>query len=105
MSLNPTPQSRFSLPDASIILVMLVSAAVVLAPHVGRSAYYDEAWVIDAATAPTVSEGWATLIRDTQPAAAGYTAMLHGSAQLITPSLGLFRSPEAFFGVAAVLLA
>jgi hypothetical protein len=99
------PDSRISLFELLVLLVMLIAGLAVLLPHVQRSVFYDEAWVIEAAIAPSVTEGWAVLLHDKSPAGAGYTAMLHELAVLSPPSIGLSRAAHMVFALAAVLLA
>lgn len=63
----------------SLMLKHIVAAAtvaivtiIVLAPHMQRSAFYDEAWMIDAAYEPDATSSLAMIIDTKQPLAPGY---------------------------------
>lgn len=86
------------------ITAVLIGLTGVAAFHVGRSAFYDEAWVVQFARSSTLREslGWA--IRDRQPVAAGYLAVMHLLAKVTDEHLWLFRMPSVAAAAMVLLM-
>jgi hypothetical protein len=69
--------------------------------HMDRSAWYDEAWVVDYLSRPTPAATLRQCVQTHRPAAVGYVLAMWPIAHLPVQSLELFRLPTA---VATVLL-
>ena len=98
-------QSREGLVGKAIYFIVFVTVVAGLWPHLNRSAFYDEAWVLEAAIEPEVTQGWAILLHNSSPAPAGYVTFMHYFSTLVPLEVTAFRVASAMAGGCVVLLA
>lgn len=97
--------SREGLVGKVIYFVVFVTIAAGLWPHLNRSAFYDEAWVLEAAIQPEVTKGWAILLHSSSPAPVGYVTFMHYFSTLASLEVTAFRVASGMAGWCVVLLA
>jgi hypothetical protein len=83
--------------------VLIAACAVVFARHADRSVWYDEAWVIEFATADTLGQTLERTLERRQPAAAGYMVLVHGMHRLGGDVIA-FRAISGVFGIGMLLV-
>lgn len=86
-------------------MIVFVTIVAALWPHLNRSAFYDEAWVIEAAIQPAISQGWAILLHNSAPAPLGHVAFMHWFSTLAPLEVTAFRVASALAGGVVVLMA
>ena len=86
------------------ITAVLICLVGIVAYHIDRSAFYDEAWVVQFARASTLSESLSLAIHDRQPIAMGYLSVMHTLTYIVDGHLWPYRLPSVVAATAIVLI-
>ncbi len=79
-------------------LILFIVLGLVSVWHIDRSYWSDEAWVVDFARQPGVTDGWAQSIAHGLPGAPGYLAVLHFLSPVAKLWQDVYRVPSAVAG-------
>ena len=101
-AMTPVASWLIRLPQVTSIIAVMVGLSVVVVAHAGRSSFYDEAWVIQYARSPSLTEALSWVMHDRQPAAAGYLAVMYSLARVADGHAWLYRMPAAAAAAAVI---
>ncbi len=90
------------MPRKLIILILLLGVAAIAWPHIQRSIWNDESWLVEYSYAPTPAAGWQHALDDAQGAAPGYIVLLQAVNRTL-PRVETYRALSLIAFVIALL--
>jgi hypothetical protein len=109
MAHSQTPSSCGAAPGATGViataLILLAAYAVLCVWQIDRPIWYDEAWLVDYALQPTVTDALAGTMAYGHPVSIGFLAIVHTAVEPGSNRPWMARVPSLFFGGCTLLCA